>query len=372
MLIVHVIATNFVGGPEKQILTHLVQLEKLGHSVVLISYQEQGGKSLYDFALKHGIDCRLIPAEKRKMLSALFGLKEIIKSTKADIVCAHGFKSCFLMVLLRYWIGCKFIAFSRGWTTENLKVRLYNLIDKIFVRRANKIVAVSRSQGILLKQSGINADKIKVIENCETLSTLEGEDQSTKKSIIKELGLAEDSKLILVAGRLSPEKNPLNALRAFIDGVSEKVPCAHLVFAGDGPLRNELEDLTNKSSCKDRVHYLGFRTDIYNIIKHSYLVAIPSMSEGMPNILIESMVLGFPVVATKVGGIPDVITNEESGMLVESNDSNELADAMSKVLLEEDTAKKLVRNANDLISKRFDATKQTSTLLSLYESVINE
>jgi len=370
--IAHIISTNFIGGPEKQILAHLVKAKKLGHSVMLITYQEKGGRSYCAKAKQLGIDCQLIPAKKWLMVATLFSLKKIIKQFNPDIVCSHGFKSCFFMVLIKYWIGCKLISFSRGWTAENLKIKFYNSLDRILIRRSNKIVAVSHSQARLLKKSGLDPSSISVIENCETLSTLHEQNHHESSAFRTKNGISDDARLILVAGRLSPEKDPLNALRAFIDGVSTEVADAHLVFAGDGPQLAMLEQQAKQLNCGDRIHFPGFCSDIYPLIQDSAVVVIPSQSEGMPNILIESMVLKVPLVATKVGGIPDVMQDGLSGLLVDPGDSDSLAVAINKVLLTPGLSKALTEGAKDVISLRFNSTKQTNDLITLYENVASE
>ena len=132
---------------------------------------------------------------------------------------------------------------------------------------------------------------------------------------------------ILFVGRLVPQKNPLMLLRAF-KGVSEKAPEARLIIIGNGPLKEPLQRFTDAHELGSSVSILPGTMDITGYLRRAWLLALTSRYEGSPNIILEAMASGLPVAATRVSGIPELVRNGESGLLVEQNDHNGLAAAI--------------------------------------------
>lgn len=370
MRIAHFIATNFVGGPEKQILNHIGRLPQDVHRVMLISFAEHGGYELKREADQRAIECVLLPAEKWRLHAVLAQLLRAYDVWRPDVVCAHGYKAGFYTLLLKMLRRCRYVGFSRGWTSENLKIHLYSLLDKSIIRFADSIVAVSESQRLRLREAWVPDRKIHVVENAVTVP-----DQSVVRSnpgqtdIRRELGLAEEARIILAAGRLSPEKGYDDLLRAMIL-VREKVPSAHLLMAGTGPMEATLRAQVSQSGLESCVHFLGFRKDILNLYGQSDVLALSSLSEGLPNVVLESMALGLPVVATRVGGLPEIIKDGSTGLLVASRASGELAAGLARILTEATFAKEISTRAREDVYRRFAPQVQTERLLQVYREAI--
>lgn len=368
MRLTHFIATNFVGGPERQILSHLERLQRSGEAeVALLSFAEPGGYELQERAEALGVPVQLLPVEKRRLGQALGQLAEHCRRWQPELICTHGYKALTLTLALRLNGRCPCVAFSRGWTEDSMRVRLYTLIDKTLVRFADRVVAVAESQRQRLLKVRVPAGRIRVINNACTLRPEEIE-APVEGDVRAELGLAPDTPLLLSAGRLSGEKGHRYLIEA-MEHISEAEPRAHLLLAGDGPLRGELEALARSGAAADRIHFLGFRRDVKDLFRQTDLFVLPSLSEGLPNVVLEAMALGAPVVATAVGGVPEVLEDGRTGLLVPAQDSKRLAEASAGLLREPERAAALARRAREAVYRRYSADRQTELLLEVYKEV---
>lgn len=370
MRIAHFIGTNFVGGPEKQILNHIGRLPRGSYAAMLISFAEPGGGELKLEAEKRGIECLLLPAEKWQLIAVLRELFRTYDEWRPDVVCAHGYKAGFYTLLLKLLRRCRYVGFSRGWTSENLKIHLYSLLDKSIIRFADAIVAVSESQRLRLLEARVPDRKIHVVENAVTVP-----DQSVMRSdpgqtdIRSELGLPAGARTILAAGRLSPEKGYDDLLRAMVI-VRAKAPYAHLLLAGTGPQDDALKAQAREQGLESCVHFLGFRKDILSLYGQSDVFALSSLSEGLPNVVLEAMALGLPVVATRVGGLPEVIDDGRTGLLVSSRAPEQLASGLIRILTDGRFAHAISAQAREDVYRRFAPESQTERLLEVYREVM--
>lgn len=364
MRIAHFIATNFVGGPEKQILNHVGRLAPAEHPVLLISFAESGGIELKAEAEKRGFRCELLPASKWAVGSVISQLLRLHDEWRPDVVCAHGYKAGFYTIILRWLRGCRFVAFSRGWTSENLKIHLYGMIDKAIVRFADVIVAVSNSQRLKLLKAWVPDSRIVVVENAVTVSG-QATPSTGAADIRAELGLAAETPLVLAAGRLSPEKGYDDLLRAIVE-VRRVIPNVCLLLAGAGMLDEELRAQAKSLGIEANVRFLGFRKDILQMYGQVNVFALSSLSEGLPNVILESMAIGLPVVATRVGGLPEIIDDGRTGILVEARDTSGLAAGLVRMLNDKGFAGAVAKQAREDVYTRFSPEVQTERLLDVY------
>lgn len=370
MRIAHFIGTNFVGGPERQILSHVSRLLRANHHILLISFDEPGGRELQDVAAGMNIECRLLPAGRWQLPAVWRGLLQLQRTWHPDVVCAHGYKAGFYVLLLKLRHGCRFVGFSRGWTSESLTIHLYSLLDRIVIRFADIVVAVSRSQQQRLLRAWVPRRKIRVVENAVTIPR-NGGAHDPRTSIRQELGLPSDARIVLAAGRLSPEKGYDDLLRAF-DGVFREFPRAHLLLAGSGGLEHALRAMAENLAATANVHFLGFRRDVHNLFRQADVFVLSSLSEGLPNVVLEAMALGVPVAATQVGGLPEVIDHERTGLLVPPRAVTDLAEAVLRYLRDPSFARQIAVRARQDVYERFSPERQTELLLSVYREAAAE
>ena len=186
-----------------------------------------------------------------------------------------------------------------------------------------------------------------------------------------ELGLDSASRLIGIVGRIAPMKNH----RLFFDAMARVLAeCAttHVVVVGDGDLRSAMEHYVREIGIANRVSFLGWRYDLPQVYTDLDVVVISSNNEGTPVTAIEAMAAGRPVVATRVGGLPDVISDGETGYLVAPGNAEQLASAVERVLQRRETTDRLRRKARESVKDKFAAERLATDIDLLYRRLLAE
>jgi sugar transferase (PEP-CTERM/EpsH1 system associated) len=192
-----------------------------------------------------------------------------------------------------------------------------------------RFVTVSRDlRRWLVETVGIPAGKVVVICNGVDTSRFAPGDRRAARAV---LGLPADADVIGTVGRLDPIKDQAGLVRAFA-GIAREYPRARLVIAGDGPCRDDLERLVSNLALGDRVHLLGERRDVPLVLAAFDLFVLPSIAEGISNTLLEAMATGLPVIATRVGGNPELVEEGVNGFLVPRRDPGALQAALARYL----------------------------------------
>jgi glycosyltransferase involved in cell wall biosynthesis len=240
-------------------------------------------------------------------------------------------------------------------------------IQKWVCRFAHCVLVNAETIRDTLIEQGYRAEKISVIRNGIMLSRFQKPERGT--ALRKEWNLPADAPLVLVFSRL----NRMKGVEYFLDAaavVAQRVPAARFVIAGDGANRKELEERAASLGIADRVIFTGFRTDIPILLSEASLSVLPSLSEGLSNSLLESMASGVPVIAANVGGNPEIIEHDVSGLLVPVRDSAALADAMSKLLEDRALAARLGEAGRRRVAEVFSMERSVHEVESLYERLV--
>lgn len=236
--------------------------------------------------------------------------------------------------------------------------------NRLLDRFTTATITCAESQHDLLTSEGVAADKIVHIPNGVPIAALEDEAATAGRSA---LGLPEGVPLVLQIGVFRAEKNQIGALEAF-PAVREKVPDAHLVFAGDGPLRESVEKRAAEYGATDWVHFLGNREDIGALLAVSDLMILPSTADAMPMTVIEAMALGAPIVASEVGDIPAMLDGA-AGVLVPPGDLQALA-AQIAGLLADDARRKELGAAGRTIAKSYDSAAMVAGYETIFDAAV--
>lgn len=365
-LILHVRASNFFGGPERQIIGHIQTSKQFRHLVV--TFQEGNLENEFQsICTEQGIAVAAIKTSHSYQWSSVQQLRTCILEKQPALICCHGYRPLALSLLAKIGTKIPIIAFSRGHTSENLKIRIFEFLERKLYTFADKIIAVSQGYAEGLKKHGIEAKRIEVILNAinpdKFSSSIEKSEQTRR-----ELGFANGDFLIATAGRLSPEKAQGDLIKAFAQ-LYNKHNHVRLVLCGNGPLREQLERQSVELKCP-AVHFLGHRNDLDNLMPAFDLFVLPSLTEGLPNVLLEAASCHIPIVATRVGGVPEVITDGESGLLVEPANVAQLAKAMDQYVANPELRTRYSNVAYVEIVKKFGFAEQTLRLENLYRQML--
>ncbi|MFH0774105.1 MAG: glycosyltransferase family 4 protein [bacterium] len=377
--VVHVIARLNIGGPSIYAIILSSGLDKKRFSTTLICGAE-GEKegSMRDEAEKKGINLIFISELGRELhpikdIVTFLKLFWIIKKIKPDILHTHTAKAGTIGRLAAWLAGAGVIIHTfHGHVLHSYfspaKTKLFILIEKLLARITDRIIVLTESQKREILEFGIGRpERFSVIPlglNLDKFYDLE-----EKKGILrKELGLSLDTPLIGIVARLAQIKDHKTFfLSARL--LLKKIAGVRFIVVGDGPLRSELEELTRELGIKEKVFFLGFREDLDVIYADLSLLVLSSQNEGLPTAIIEAQASCLPVVSTNVGGVSELIKDGETGYLVQAKNPEMLAEAMEKVLKDQNLAKKM-GEAGKENSKKYGAERLIRDIEALYESLL--
>jgi len=181
--------------------------------------------------------------------------------------------------------------------------------------------------------------------------------------------LTSDAVVFSCVGRLEPQKNPLLLLQAIAE---VKDPRAHLVLSGDGSLRERLEAYTQAHNLRDRVHFIGKQNDVPSVLAGSDIFVLASNWEGNPLAVMEAMAAGLPVIATGVGGVPELVQSGDQGLLVPAGDRTGFAAAMTALLYEVETRHAMGHAAQARANREFKVERMVNAYANLYHETVKK
>lgn len=367
--IVHLRPSNFVGGPEQQLLRY-AEAERHGPIQVYLGtfvgaragvefLQAATSRKLRAFALPFG------------PWSALPALVRELRSRHVDLLCTHGYKADILGLIAGRLLGIPVVYFLRGWTAENRKIVLYEALDRVFLRFADRIVCLSEDQVQRVTKLGYSASRIHTIPNAIDVPSYSPEQVSTSRRHLRELyEIPQDCPVVASAGRLSPEKG----VGVFIDAAAElsrRYPSVHFLIFGDGALRSHLELKTRELGLVNCFRFAGFVPQLRELLPGVDILVNPSFSEEMPNIVLEAMAARIPVVATSVGGLCEIAGSEQALSLVSPGNLSELIEAVSAILYNREYAIRLAERGRARVCRSYSVVRQRAQLRSLYRDILS-
>jgi glycosyltransferase involved in cell wall biosynthesis len=333
MNLVHLTASTFFGGPERQMLGLALAMP---HSVrtTFATFPEGGrGAAFLHETRKHGFTSVQLAHDFPKVFASVREIASLISDTACDVLICHGYKAHILGRLAARRAGVSAVAVSRGWTGETRKVKLYEWLDRRHLHLMDHVVCVSEGQATKVRKwCRVSANRMTVIRNSARLGAFENSNHGARENLRNFFaGGVAPSQIVLAAGRFSPEKG-FGVLVEAAASICREHPTAGVVLFGEGSLRGELERRVAELNLSGRVALPGFRTDLDSLIGGADVVVLPSFTEGLPNVALEASAAGVPVVATAVGGTPEVIADGETGFLVPPGEPASIAAKVNGLL----------------------------------------
>jgi glycosyltransferase involved in cell wall biosynthesis len=330
MTVVHLTSSTFFGGPERQMLG-LAEALPGDVRTAFVSFPEGGRCTAFlDVVRDRGFEAVALRADFPRLRAAVAELTATLRELGCDLLLCHGYKANLLGRVAARRVGVPAVAVSRGWTWQDRRVRLYEWLDRRHLRLMDHVVAVSDGQAERVRRwCGVPVGRVTVIRNSARLGAF----AATEPARDRLLGFfpRPPSRVIVAAGRLSPEKG-FDVLIEAAASVLAADPAAGIVIFGEGPLRPELERQVRDRGLAGRVVLPGFRSDLDALLAAADVVTLPSFTEGLPNVALEASAAGIPVVATAVGGTPEVIAAGDTGFLVPPGRPDELAASLARLL----------------------------------------
>jgi len=349
MNIMHVVLSLEYGGLEKVAIDLASYLNNGKHKVIICCLDRLG--ELAKEAEKRGVKVIFIKRKPGIDFSLPFRLSKVFKDEEIDIVHTHNHAAMLYGTLGARLAGIRAIFNTIHGREKKIKNKT---IWSMAWKMNSMIITISQdAKRELVKNSGINPEKIGVIYNGIDISRFKKSDA--------------DSNVIGTVSRLSQEKDNFTMLEAF-KIISSRLDNVSLVIAGDGPLKESLKAKVESLKLEEKVIFLGFRNDIPEVLSGFSVFALSSLTEGISISLLEAMASGKPVVATNVGGNPEVVSDGETGLLVPPKEPDKMAEAIIKILSDRDMAKRMGEAGRKGVEEKFSLERMVKEYQEIYEA----
>jgi len=381
--ILRIIGRLNVGGPAIHVVNLTAGLDPHRYRSLLVAGSENEDEgSMLDFALSHGVKPTVI-AEMVTAFSlaprdgkALLKLYRFMRRERPHIVHTHTAKAGFLGRLAARMAGVPVVVHTfHGHVLHGYygpaKNELLRRIEQSLAWLCDRLVTVSdQVKNELVGYDIAKAEKISVVPLGFDLDPFLNS-HTEQGEFRREMGLGDEHKLVGIVGRIFPIKNHALFLESAAR-IAAQEPAARFVIVGDGVFRPNLENQARELGITDRVLFTGWRRDLPRICADLNVLVVSSDNEGTPVSAIEAMAAGCPVVATRVGGLPDLIDDHKTGCLVPPRDPDALASAVLDLLQSPHTARELGRNAQEFVRQRFTVRRLLDDMDHLYRQLLAE
>ena len=356
---------DLMGGAERQIYELAKALDKDKFNITIASLECVGQAPRH---LIEGIGCRFVDF-KVKRIYGLSGFTQgirfwrFLRREKIHILQTYHFSSDIWGTFLAHLAGVRSIISNRRdmgfWRTKR-HVAAYKWVN----RWVHKIIAVSESiKHLVTSEEGVPGEKIEVIYNGINLHDTW---HMTHDICSREkLGIKKDDVVIMHVANLTPVKGHAHLLQAMARLLPE-CPKAKLILVGEGPLRGELTELVEQLNLTDNVVFLGKREDARQLLNMADICVLPSLSEGMSNSILEYMAAGKPVVAARVGGNPELVDDGRTGILVDKENSEQLARAIESLMNSPHKRVEMGKNGYEKVKEKFSMSTMVSAYTDLF------
>jgi glycosyltransferase involved in cell wall biosynthesis len=296
---------------------------------------------------------------------AFTDLVRVIRTRRIDVLHLCGMGGTFWGRMAARWAGCRSVAQFHEASTMPEWVAF---LQRRVAPWTDWSLAVSDTvRDWCGRRFGLPADRFETLPNGIPIEQFAVDRAEARDQINRELHIDDASPVLAIVGRLSWEKGHQCLFEA-LARIRSDLPNMTLLVIGDGELRETLERSAGKLGLANHIRFLGFRTDVAELLAASDLCVMASLDEGMPLAIIEAQASGVPVVTTDVGGIPEIVENEVTALLVPPNDAVALGDAIRRVMLDETLARQLVERSRSTV-QRYGIEPHVHRLEAIYASL---
>jgi glycosyltransferase involved in cell wall biosynthesis len=346
---------------------------------VVTGRTEDPDRDMLEWALDQGFEVYKVPALRRDIhplddARAFWHLVRVIRAERPHLIHTHTSKAGLLGRLACRWCGVPAVVHSpHGTVLEGyfgpLATRLFASIDRLAAPWAHRIICltgaeidqylavrIGRRRQYTFVYNGIDVDAI---------VARSGDPGALRRS----LGLSPQDLVCTTVGRLVPVKGHEDLIHAFGEAIASH-PELCLVLVGEGELRGDLEDLARRLGLAERVRFTGWRDDVPELLSASDLFVLPSHNEGLGLVLVEAMAKRLPAVATAVGGVPEVVSDGETGILVPPRAPDELARAIGELAADAERRTRMGEAGYGRAVERFSVESTVRRTEEIYREVL--
>jgi glycosyltransferase involved in cell wall biosynthesis len=368
--ILHIYQNSKIGGVQQQLLSlfKAYNRERFNPIFCCLGPKQEMGKEI------EGTGIEFISLNKlrynRFSPGIVLELHRLMKIKQIHVVRTHRYRSNLYGRLAAFSSGVPVIIASVHDNYRTDKRPKRRIMNRILSKITDKIVAVSEDvKEDIIRYDRIDPSKVQVIPNGIDVERFNPEKNTS--NIRKEFPLEEDDIVIGFIGRIVPAKGLKYLLNA-LPYLKEEFKSIKLLVVGEGSLVEELKEKAKKNNIFDNILFTGGRRDIPEILASIDIFVMPSTAEGLPNSLLEAMAMGKPVVATEVGGIPELIKNGRTGLLVPPRNPEALATAIRDLISNDQLAAKMGQAARSFVLNNYSIVEIAQKWQTLYLSILRE
>jgi glycosyltransferase involved in cell wall biosynthesis len=363
MRIFHLVTSGDVAGGQLVALQLARAARERGDDVAFVSPTDG---PFVDLVRSEGFRAFHVRAARLYDVGGAFALARLLRRDRVDVLHTHThLAAAVLGRLAARAAGAAVVShlhIENHFREQTLPRAVSRTLDNATARLCSRLVAVSDATRRAFEEQGFPADRLETVPNG---IALDGAAPAT--SLRSDLGIPAKAFLVALVGRLAPVKGQRDLIEALA-----RAPEAHAVLAGDdlesgGAFRRELEVEAERLGVADRVWFAGYRPGVSAELAEVDALVLPSRIEGMPLVVLEAMARAKPVIATPVGGTPELVVDGETGILVDGVD--ELATALARLARDPDEARRLGEAGRRRVEERFAEDAMTRRVLEIYDAV---
>ena len=362
MKILHLSSETSWRGGEQQIAYLIEELQRLGINCVVVC---RPNSAFENYCRRKGLAYHALPLKNSLDLVSAWKLRRICRAEKIDLVHVHSSRGHAIMHLAQLlgtstpFLLTRRVAFPIK--NKGLNVLRYNS------PQLRKIVCISRA--VLESTAPVVKQKEKLAVVYDGIDLSRFAQHQPISSLHQELQLNPKVPLVGTVAALTDEKDLPTFIRAAKE-ISTALPQLHFVIVGDGPQLPVLQEQARNLQLEDRLHFMGRRNDVPLLLPQLSLFMFTSRMEGLGTSVLDAFACELPVVATAAGGIPEIVRNEETGLLAPVGDAASLATAAIRILSNPSLATQLTKKAQSLLLQTFTKENMAAETLKVYQEVL--
>ncbi len=369
--VLHLRDTSRICGPGKTIIETVCAVDRSQFklSIGLFLAQHQTRNDYMDAAVARGITVHPIRSSCSLDVRVLRTLMHLVQEQRIDIVHAHDYRSDILTAALGRFTDVATMTTIHGWITNTRKRRAYVWLSQRALPLLDRVVAVSNQTRARVLAAGVPEAKLVVIHNAIVTQNYDPSG-FTRGAFRRSLGIPDSAFLVGNIGRLSPEKGQVDFLRAGAT-LAARHPRSTFVLVGDGPDRERLAREAERLRIGKRVFFTGHLDDVRPALRDMDALALTSYTEGFPNVLLESLCMDTPVLASDVGGVAEIVEHYRTGMLVQPRDVDAIAAGLWAYAVDPELSARLAAAGKARVFRQFAFAHRTLKEECVYRELMH-
>jgi len=365
--VLNLVSSGGLFGAERVILNLAAQNNGIISWVGAVNNRHNPHLEIIKEAQNIGLKTFIFDSSCQGDIRTVFSVKKFIKENNINIIHTHNYKSNIIGFLATRFTRTKWVSTLHGWTSADAKLYWYEILDRFFLRFADKIICVSQNNYERLLNKGISKGTLAVISNGIDLNAFSFCGQVP--NLRKDLGINAGDMVVAIVGRLSEEKGHKILFKA-LNSVTPQYPNIKCLVVGDGPLKTALQKIVDNLSLSDCVIFTGNRKDMAEVYRICDILVNASFTEGLPMTILEAMASKVAIIATRVGALPKVIRNGQNGILIDPGNPDALSEAMISLFNDAHKRQILADQAYKDVHEHYSGQRMAEEYRESYERVL--